>query len=176
MTKPNEKPRSIVPLHQQDLSLPRSSYVLRIAAVNDTETRVFGIGWIILNDGREIKRGTTTINSHNDINIALYRAFHHGLECARRHDIRNLTVETSNPDFMMSTDQAANPFSKKMFKQLRKQLIIYIPKNFARVHYITLDKDPEDVVAYIKEYLRELNDECKEEESVAEVFRPASRA
>lgn len=176
ITRPRERPHSIIPLHQQDLSLPRSSYVLRIAAIQDPETRITGIGWIILNDGREIKRGTTTINAHNDINIALYRAFHHGLECARRHDIRNLTVETANPDFMLNTDKEANPFAKKIFKQLRKQLIIYIPKNFARIHYITLSKDPEDVVVYIRQYMREFEEEFKEEPLVEVYERPATRA
>ncbi len=174
-SRSRDKPHSIIPLHQQDLTLPRSSYVLRIAAIQDPETRITGIGWIIHTDGREIKRGTTTINAHNDINIALYRAFHHGLECARRFNIQNLTVETANPNFMLNTDHAHNPFAKKMFKQLRKQLIIYVPKNFARIHYITLEKDPEDVVTYIQEYIRELNEEFKEEPLFDANERPASR-
>lgn len=163
MTGSKDKPHSIIPMHQQDLSLPRSSYVLRIASVLDPDTRITGIGWIITHDGRELKRGTTTINSHNDQNIGLYRAFHHGLECARYLNIRNLTVETSNPNFMLSSDTESNRLTKKMFKQLRKQLIIYIPKNFAKIHYITLSTDPDDVVSYIYEYLRELDEEYKEE-------------
>jgi hypothetical protein len=150
----------IRPLHRQELRVSRSAYVLRIAAVMDPATRIAGIGWIILHDDLEITRGTTSINSHNDRNIALYRAFHHGLECARLYDIHNLTVETANPDFMLSSDREANPFAKKIFKQLRKQLFHYIPKNFARIHYTTLINDPEDVVAYI---LREMAEEVKDE-------------
>lgn len=153
----------IRPLHQQELRVSRSAYVLRIAAVIDPATRIAGIGWIILHDDREITRGTTSINSHNDTNIALYRAFHHGLECARGYEIRNLTVETANPSFMLSSDREANPLAKKIFKQLRKQLFHYIPKNFARIHYVTLTKYPEDVVAYILREMAEEDEEVKDE-------------
>lgn len=155
-----DRPHSVQPQPDQP------KHVLRIASVLDPATRITAIGWIISKDGRELTRGTTTINSHNDKNIGLYRAFHHGLEYARFNNIRNISVETSNPHFMLSSDKESNRLSKKMFKQLRTQLVIYIPKHFSKIHYITLIEEPEDVVSYIMDYLSEFDEEFKDEQLV----------
>jgi hypothetical protein len=127
----------------QVLNIPSSEYVMRIASVT---TR---IAWIIYDSDKEILRGTSGVDSYNDENLALCRGLYHGLECAHKHNIRVITVETSNPNFML---KESNAVTKRLFKALQKKLFHYITKNFLRIHYITLPEDPEDIITYIQEY------------------------
>jgi hypothetical protein len=140
----------------QVLVVPSSEYVMRIASWMNR------IGWIIYENGKPISRGTSEINSHNDENLALCRAFYYGLDCAHRLNIRNITVETSTPNFMV---KESNAITKRLFKASQKQLFQYITKNFVRIHYTTLPKDPEDVIAYIQEYSFDDGEEFKDERS-----------